>query len=135
MYGSVHGIKTGCCVCFRFGLLELGLSDTLAHGRSGSGLENSVEAGVDKVGTGPFLVSENVAADLALLTLDEFDVSLHAFLGESGGEEVRDVSGRVETAEGDELPDETELSKVPNVRCICSVDNLAASQLKEGDKL
>jgi hypothetical protein len=50
-------------------------------------------------------VREDVAADVALATLDVFDVGLHAFGRKGGRKEVRDVSVRVEAAERDELPD------------------------------
>ena len=96
-------------------LLELGLGNTLAHGRSGSSLENSVQASIDKVGTRPFLVCQDITADLALLALHQLDVSLHTLLGESSSEQVRDVGVRVETTKSDELPDEAKLAEIPDV--------------------
>ena len=45
------------------------------------------------------LVGQDVAADLALATLDQLDVGLHTLGGERLGEEVADVGVRVETSE------------------------------------
>lgn len=49
---------------------------------------------------------KNVASDVSLPPLDELDVRLHPLFGERGREEIRDVGVRVETSQGDELPDE-----------------------------
>jgi hypothetical protein len=50
-------------------------------------------------------VSKDVTPDVPLSSLDKLDVGFHTLLGKRGREEVRDVGVRVQTSEGNELPD------------------------------
>lgn len=58
---------------------------------------------INKFGSGPFLMSQNVASLVGLGALDKFNVCFHAILREGFRKLVRDVGVRVETSEGDEL--------------------------------
>lgn len=44
-------------------------------------------------------MSENVASDVPLATLDELDIRLHALSGERLGKQLADVRVRVQTTE------------------------------------
>lgn len=57
----------------------------------------------DQMHTTPFLMSQNVAADVGLGALNEFNIGLHSFFAESLRELVRDVGVRVKSSERDEL--------------------------------
>ena len=58
---------------------------------------------------------QDIATDLTLTALHKRHIGLHTLLGEAFGEKVADISIRVQTTQGDELPDKAELTKVPDV--------------------
>ena len=79
---------------------ELVLGNTLAHSSSRRDTAgDSHQQVICVLRATPFLMREHVGAELALLTLDDLDVRLHAVLGEVLREEVADVRVRVQATE------------------------------------
>ncbi len=97
-------------------LMELVLSDTLAHGGSrGDTAGNHLLQLVDVVCAAPFLMLDNINAKLHLGLLDELAVRAHADLAVGRGEAVADERRGVQAGEGDELPAVAELGQALDI--------------------
>mmetsp|Transcript_35334 Transcript_35334/g.80253 ORF Transcript_35334/g.80253 Transcript_35334/m.80253 type:complete len:443 (-) Transcript_35334:520-1848(-) len=105
-------LRTGGCSVLG---TELGLGDACAHdARGGCATRDDVAHLVDDLGAAPLLVRERLHPALALPALDELHVGRRAALRVVPREEVDAERVAVEAREGDELPAEAHLGKVPD---------------------
>lgn len=77
---------------------ELVFSNTLTHSsRRRNAASNSLDEIVGVIGAAPLLMSEDVAADLAFLALDQLHIRLHSLLGKRFCEQIANVCVGVKT--------------------------------------
>mmetsp|Transcript_26252 Transcript_26252/g.54066 ORF Transcript_26252/g.54066 Transcript_26252/m.54066 type:complete len:519 (-) Transcript_26252:151-1707(-) len=95
--------------------VELLLCDTRAHDTCGGlATRDNVAGLVDDLGAAPFLVSQGLHTVLPLLALDKLHVSSCPALGVVPSEEVDAERVAVEARQGDKLPAESQLRKIPD---------------------
>jgi len=79
---------------------KLRLGDTLAHRRRARDTaRHRHQQLVHILGAGPLLVREDIAPDIALATLHELDICLHAFRAVCAREKIGDVRVAMQAAE------------------------------------